>query len=136
MHSAPSLLRRFSRDSKGSAVVGFVLVTPLVIFAFLAVFELAMLGSTYIGLTTAVSQGARQAAILGESDYQAKKRVIELGNVHSLAISAEQITIRHFRQNSMAVIQVSARVEKRISFLNRVIALQSSALAIDEDEYK
>lgn len=136
MRFVQSLHHRILRDTQGSAVVGFVLVAPLIVLAFLAVFHLAMLGSAYIGLTTAVAEGSREAAVLGESDNQAKHRIIELARHHSLQLSPEQVTIRHVTQNEIAVVQVSVYANQTLSFLDRVVTLHSKAEVIDEDAYR
>ena len=136
MHCVRSLLRKFACDTNGSAVVGFVLTAPLVVIAFLAIFQLAMLGSAYIGLTTSVSEGARQSAVIGESDHLAERRVIDLAAQHSLHVSENQVVIAHLKRNGLALVRVTAQTNKRISFLNRDIALHSSVEVIDEDAYR
>ena len=75
------------RDDRGSAVVEFVFVAPLVVLLALAVLQVALLVHTRAILTAAAADGARAAALAGnDSAAGARRTELMLGrNVGALA---------------------------------------------------
>lgn len=90
-------------DDDGSAVVDFVLTSALVLFVFLAVFQLGLALHVRNTLVSCASEGARYGARAGSSPEQGAERAREL--------IAGSLSARHSEGVSTSVETTGAGVE-------------------------
>lgn len=106
---------RLVNDDRGSAVVEFVLVTPLVLLVALGVLQVALFLHVRTTLTAAAAEGARVAALHGSSLAAGERRVQA---VLDGSMSAGTVNSVRARRSVVDGLQIAAvTVEARMPLL-------------------
>ena len=135
MHCALSLLHKTHRETRGSALVGFVTVAPLIVIVSIAIIQSALLGLAHIGLMTAVQAGAQRASTLGGSDSQARSIVVSISHQHGLALVDSDVSVQHVTHGQVSYVTVSAHGSRWMTFIQRSVMLSATSREIDEERY-
>lgn len=119
-------------SDKGSGIVGFVIVAPLVVAFFIAIGQIAMLVADKSVLNSAAVIGARTASAADASLAEGRIAVLNVLASRSSGFKPESITITQVEHQG--VTYVSVLVTRRISipFLGRNFLMTGRARAIDE----
>jgi Flp pilus assembly protein TadG len=86
-------MRRHLRDDRGSAMVEFALVAPLLIGLALVVVQVALVLHVRTTLTAAAAEGSRAAAMAGSSVHMGEQRTraVLSGNVAESVIESVEV---------------------------------------------
>ncbi len=103
---------RAARGDRGSAVLEFVLVTPLVLLVALGVLQVALFLHVRTTLTAAAAEGARIAALHGSSLAAGERRVriVLDGSLSSGALDAVSARRQVVGGMPVAAVTVEARI--------------------------
>jgi Flp pilus assembly protein TadG len=106
------MLRRGACGDRGSAVLEFVLVTPLVLLVALGVLQVALFLHVRTTLTAAAAEGARVAALHGSSLAAGERRVRTVldGSLSSGALQGVSAQRQVVAGMPVAAVTVEARV--------------------------
>lgn len=126
MISRHRLARRLRDEDRGSAVVEFALVTPLVLVVALAVLQVILALHVRSTLTAAAAEGARAGALAGSGLGVAESRTREVLSGALGGSAAQRIQATRTRLDGMPVIRV--RVTARLPLLG---TLGPTALTVD-----
>jgi len=119
-------------SSRGSSIIGFVLVVPLVITVFIAVSQLVMFVADKSTVTSAALAGARDAsaadASLAQGIYTAQQILASKEYLsNSAKISASRQTY-----SGVDFVRMSVECELKVIWLNKVIHITSTSRSLDE----
>ncbi len=111
MHGNPTRVER----ERGSAVVEFALVAPLLVAVALAVMQIALTLHVRSTLTAAAAEGARVAALAGSQLSTGERRARELldGNLAASVVSSVHAT----RLVEHGIVMTRVRIEARLPLL-------------------
>jgi hypothetical protein len=103
---------------RGSAVVDFVLVSPMLVLVGVAVLQLVLALVVKTTLTTAAVEGARAAALAGSAPAMGEARVRQVlaGTVAEPSLVA--VDVHPEREDGVPV--MAARIEYRLPFLGLI----------------
>lgn len=124
-------LKKIACD-KGSGIVGFVLVTPLVVAIFIAVGQIAILVADKSVLNSAAVIGARTASAADASNADGRSAVLNVLASRGAAFTPESINITQVRNQGLTYISVSVTRKVEIPFLGREFLMTGRSRAIDE----
>ena len=120
------ILRTRLREDRGSAVVEFALVTPLLLLVALAVLQVTLALHVRSTLTAAAAEGARAGALAGSGLRVAEMRTREVLADALGGDAAQDIVASRERLNGVEVVRV--RVTARLPLLG---TLGPTALTVD-----
>jgi hypothetical protein len=120
------ILRTRLREDRGSAVVEFALVTPLLLLVALAVLQVTLALHVRSTLTAAAAEGARAGALAGSGLRVAEMRTREVLADALGGDAAQDIIASRERLDGVEVVQV--RVTARLPLLG---TLGPTALTVD-----
>lgn len=123
--------RNRNRDEQGSALVGFALVAPLVVFVFAVVIQIGGLFADRTTLVMATQAGARSAATWNASDTAGRIKAVSILQSRSLAKSST-VTVLHERRGTLRYVVVRATVVRTIPLLNITVRLSEQGRSLDE----
>lgn len=103
------------RSDRGSAIVDFVLVTPVLIAVGLAVLQVILVMHVRTVLTSAAAEGARAAALAGADSRAGERRAKSIIAETIAADSVERITVS--RQRSGGAVVLAVGIEARLPLL-------------------
>lgn len=98
-----------STNDRGSAVVEFVLVVPLIMLCFAAVAQVVLFAHVKATLVSAAAEGARAGANAGATTSQAIKRTQTALQSSAVGSSAGQVTARRITTSGNQVVEVRIR---------------------------
>ncbi len=107
------MLRRLALgDDRGSAVVEFVLIAPLLLFVALAVVQMALLMHVRASLVSAAAEGARAGSLAGADPAVGVTRAREIAerNSHSAVIDDVVATRESIDGLSVLTVRIDAEV--------------------------
>lgn len=118
----------------GSSVVGFVLVTPLLVSVFIAIGQIAMLVADKSVLDSAAAIGARAAAAADASNLSGRNAALAVLASRGDGFRPDSISVARERVNGIdyTVVTITHKVE--ISYLNQSVVLTARSRALDESE--
>ena len=99
-------LRDSARADRGSAVVEFVLVAPLIVLLACAVLQVALALHVRATLTSAAAEGARAAALAGADPDAGVRRARALLDQNIAAAVVQRITAQRSSVSGLPVIAV------------------------------
>lgn len=120
------ILRTRLREDRGSAVVEFALVTPLLLLVALAVLQVTLALHVRATLTAAAAEGARAGALAGSGLRVAEMRTREVLADALGGDAAQDIVASRERLDGVEVVRV--RVTARLPLLG---TLGPTALTVD-----
>ena len=103
------------RDDRGSAIVDFVLVAPLLIAVALAVLQVILAMHVRIVLTSAAAEGARAAALADADPGAGVRRARAIIDESIASSTVERITVRSALSGGMATMAVD--IEARLPLI-------------------
>jgi len=100
------------RDDRGSAIVEFVLVAPILIAVALAVLQIVIAMHVRTVLTAAAAEGARAAALAGADSHAGERRARAIIDETIASSSVEQISVHSMRSGGVSImaIDIDARL--------------------------
>lgn len=122
---------QFLHHDEGSSIVGFALIVPVVIGAFLAVLQIANIVSVKTTMAAAANSGARVAsaydATLSDGIYESRSRLENQGisEVNSIKIERKSV-------DGLTMVEVEIEKNYQIPWLGYTLVLRSAGLSIDE----
>jgi hypothetical protein len=119
-------------SDRGSGIVGFVLVAPLIVAIFIAIGQIAMLVADKSVLNSAAVIGARTASAADASNTDGRNAVLKVLASRGAGFKPEAIVITQVRNQGMTYISVSVSRKVAIPLLDREILMTGRARAIDE----
>jgi hypothetical protein len=119
-------------SNKGSGIVGFVLVAPLVVAVFIAIGQIAMLVADKGVLNSAAVIGARTASAADASNAEGRSAVREVLASRGSGFKPESITIAQIDNQGFTYISVTVTRRVEIPFLGRTFLMTGRARSIDE----
>lgn len=119
-------------SDRGSGIVGFVLVAPLIVAIFIAIGQIAMLVADKSVLNSAAVIGARTASAADASNTDGRNAVLKVLASRGAGFKPEAIVITQVRNQGLTYISVSVSRKVAIPLLDREILITGSARAIDE----
>ena len=103
------------RRDRGSAIVDFVLVAPVLIAVGLAVLQVILVMHVRTVLISAAAEGARAAALAGADSRAGERRARAIIAETIAAESVERITVR--RQISGGIVVMALEIDARLPLL-------------------
>lgn len=103
--------RTVTRAENGSAVVGFALVTPLLVLVAVAVLQVALVAHVRSVLVSAAGEGARAAALAGSSVSLGQARVRGLLSEGVADALVTEVDVRRLRVDGLPVMAVRIHAE-------------------------
>ena len=119
-------------SDRGSGIVGFVLVAPLIVAIFIAIGQIAMLVADKSVLNSAAVIGARTASAADASNTDGRNAVLKVLASRGAGFKPETIVITQVRNQGLTYISVSVSRKVAIPLLDREILMTGRARAIDE----
>jgi hypothetical protein len=119
-------------SDKGSSIVGFVLVAPLVVAIFIAIGQIAMLVADKSVLNSAAVIGARTASAADATNADGRNAALRVLASRGAGFSPDAIVISQVRNRGITYISVSVTRKVAIPLLDREILMTGQARAIDE----
>jgi hypothetical protein len=119
-------------SDKGSSIVGFVLVAPLVVAIFIAIGQIAMLVADKSVLNSAAVIGARTASAADATNADGRNAALRVLASRGAGFSPDAIVISQVRNQGITYISVSVTRKVAIPLLDREILMTGQARAIDE----
>lgn len=121
------------KDERGSAVVGFSLVAPLIALVFVGIVGVAAILGQRLVLGAAASSSARMAATLGATQGQARQQSDQV--LTSYSINPQDVSFRIWRGSQAGAPAVFVRLTKTmwIPWVNQQIVLEATSHRIDEN---
>ena len=132
MLSEVSRNRKELASDRGSGIVGFVLVAPLIVAIFIAIGQIAMLVADKSVLNSAAVIGARTASAADASNTDGRNAVLKVLASRGAGFKPETIVITQVRNQGLTYISVSVSRKVAIPLLDREILMTGRARAIDE----
>ena len=132
MLSEVSRNRKELASDRGSGIVGFVLVAPLIVAIFIAIGQIAMLVADKSVLNSAAVIGARTASAADASNTDGRNAVLKVLASRGAGFKPETIVITQVRNQGLTYIFVSVSRKVAIPLLDREILMTGRARAIDE----
>ena len=120
------------RSESGSSIVGFVLVTPLVITLFIAIGQIAMLVADKSVLNSAAVAGARVASAADASNTEGRSAALGVLASRGAGFVPESVTVTRVQVQGIRYVAVTVTRRASIPFLNRDLVLVGRARALDE----
>jgi len=117
---------------RGSGIVGFVLVAPLIVAIFIAIGQIAMLVADKSVLNSAAVIGARTASAADASNTDGRNAVLKVLSSRGAGFSPETIVITQARNQGLTYISVAVTRKVSIPLLDREFLMTGRARAIDE----
>jgi hypothetical protein len=119
-------------SDKGSGIVGFVLVAPLVVAIFIGIGQISMLVADKTVLNSAAVIGARTASAADASNADGRIAALDVLESRGSRFKPESIVITQIRNQGLTYVSVSITRKIEIPFLGREIFMTGRARAIDE----
>ena len=120
-------------DARGSAVIEFVLVAPILLLVTVAVVQLVMALMVRSTLASAAAEGARAAALSGATTKAAVSRVTEL--LHGSLADDGVVAVDARATVIDGIPAIEARIDYRLAFfgliLPAVLTVEGHALVED-----
>ena len=132
MLSEVSRSRNELASDRGSGIVGFVLVAPLIVAIFIAIGQIAMLVADKSVLNSAAVIGARTASAADASNTDGRNAVLKVLASRGAGFKPEAIVITQVRNQGLTYIFVAVSRKVAIPLLDREILMTGRARAIDE----
>lgn len=108
-------MKAWGRKDSGSAIVGFVLVAPLLIAVALAILQVILVMHVRTVLTSAAAEGARAAALAGADPRAGERRARAIIDETIASDSVERIVVR--RQMAGGTTIMALDIEARLPLL-------------------
>lgn len=125
-----ALYRSLRRD-RGSAVIGFALVAPLVVGVFIVVIQIGSVLADRATLSLAAQSGVRVASTLDGTNTQGRAKALSV--LHSRGMDANAVVrFQDERRGTMHYVVCTAVSHRHIAWLNREVSFTVKARAIDE----
>lgn len=119
-------------SEKGSGVVGFILVAPLIVTIFICVGQIAILVGDKSTLNSAAAIGARAASAADASNADGRSAVLDVLASRGSGFKPESIVISQIRNQELMFVVVSVTRKVEIPFLGKKFLITGRARAIDE----
>ena len=119
-------------SDRGSGIVGFVLVAPLIVAIFIAIGQIAMLVADKSVLNSAAVIGARTASAADASNTDGRNAVLKVLASRGAGFSPETIVITQVRNQGLTYISVAVTQKVSVPLLDREFLMTGRARAIDE----
>lgn len=119
-------------SERGSGVVGFVLVAPLLVAVFIAIGQIAMLVADKSVLDSAAVIGARTAGAADSSNEEGRSAVLKVLASRGSGFKPDSIVVKQVRNQGVTYVSVSVTQVFEIPLLGRKILMTGNARAIDE----
>ena len=132
MLCAPYLNRRSIFSDRGSALVDFILVVPVLISTFVAVGEITMLVHHRAVLTAALEQGVRAASVSNGSMAIGKARAQAVLKDHGVALDSVGITLK--REIADGAYFVTGTIERTESVFGTSVTIKARSRSLDESK--
>lgn len=104
----PSLRARL-RGDRGSAVVEFVVVVPMLLLLLLAVLQVALALHVRATVTAAAAEGARIAALSGGDSRVARARIDDALSTSLASGVVDSVAVARVRRDGVEVVEVEVR---------------------------
>ena len=122
----------FLGSDKGSGIVGFVLVAPLVVTTFIAIGQIAMLVADKSVLDSAAVIAARAASAADATSADGKAAALNVLRSRGSGFKTDSIVIKQVRDQGLEYVSVSVSRKVEIPFLGSQFVLTGNARTIDE----
>ena len=132
MLSEVSRSRNELASDRGSGIVGFVLVAPLVVAIFITIGQIAILVADKSVLNSAAVIGARTASAADASNADGRNAVLKVLSSRGAGFSPETIVITQVRNQGLTHISVAVTRKVSVPLLGREFLMTGRARAIDE----
>lgn len=126
-HRARHALHRWTRDERGTAIIEFAIIVPMLLVLVLAIIDFGRMMAVSGGLAAAVREGARYAATSanpsdGTQQSAIKSRVInEFQSFGGAALTTSNITIAVDNANANVTVSVANYTYQPITPVMRMI---------------
>ena len=124
-------LKNVGRD-KGSGVVGFVLVAPLLVGVFISVGQISMIAADKSAINSAATIGARAASAADASNLAGYRAATSVLASRGINFQDAKISISNQRIAGIDYVQVTVVRDIEIQFINKSISLSATSRSIDE----
>ena len=132
MLCVPSHSPKVLSDERGSAVVGFCAIAPLVTLVFVLIVQIATLCMDQVTLSMAANEGARAVATMYSTSADgvvAAKKVMKSRGAPGVDA---RFTAKQEKRGTVTYVIFTAQESFHIALLNRDISLSSTARVVDE----
>ena len=119
-------------SEKGSGVVGFVLVAPLIVTTFICIGQIAILVADKSTLNSAAAIGARTASAADGSNSDGRNAVLDVLASRGSGFKPESIEISRIRNQGLTYVVVTVTRKVDVPFLRQKLLITGRARAIDE----
>ena len=121
-------------SDRGSQVIGFSLVAPLLIYVAVAAMQLSELAIDKVTVVTAAHSAARSVAASGASQSQALLIAKRFLDTHGLSDCGSGVLFRRFQTSGINFVEVHIKQCVRVDSFNRDVQLDAVARAVDESK--
>jgi len=145
MHFVRSPLRKLSacnfvtkgkqkcvQDERGSQIVGFALVAPLIIYVAIAAMQLTAIAVDKVTVATAAHTAARTYGTRGGSEHLARVSADRYLKTNGLTSCGNAFAFKRSKVSGTHLVEVRVTQCLRLSAFNRTVQLVSIARSIDE----
>lgn len=122
---------KFQDSDRGSGVVGFVLIAPLLVLLFVSVGQIAMLVADKSVLNSAAVIGARTASAADSTNSFGRSAALAILSSRGAKFNGN-ISMTREQVKGISYVQVTISREVMINILNRSITISATARAVDE----
>ncbi len=124
--------RKLLADDRGSAVVGFCAIAPLLTFVFVLIVQIATLCMDQVTLSMAANEGARATSTMFSSSADGVASAQKVMKIRGARGKDSRFTAKQQKRGTVTYVIFTAQESFHISLLNRDIVLSATARVIDE----
>lgn len=132
MLCAPFPNRKVLAEERGSAVVGFCAIAPLLTFVFVLIVQIAALCMDQVTLSMAANEGARATSTMFSSSADGIAAANKVMKIRGARGEKTRFTAKQQKRGTLIYVVFTAQESFHISLLNRDILLSATARAVDE----
>lgn len=124
--------RKLLADDRGSAVVGFCAIAPLLTFVFVLIVQIATLCMDQVTLSMAANEGARATSTMFSSSADGVASAQKVMKIRGARGKDSRFTAKQQKRGTVTYVIFTAQESFHIPLLNRDIVLSATARVIDE----
>ncbi len=132
MLCVPSRNRKALADERGSAVVGFCAIAPLLTFVFVLIVQIATLCMDQVTLSMAAHEGARATSTMFSSSADGVSAADKVMKMRGARGENTRFSVKQQKRGTLMYVMFTAQESFHISLLNRDILLSATARVVDE----
>jgi hypothetical protein len=119
-------------NERGSQVVGFALVAPLLVTLAVALFQIVGIGICKVSLAAATREAAHLAALKGSSNYLVMRSASDYWKPSGLRSCGKSSSTKRMKSSGISFVVVQVQQCLEIPILNKRVNLITTVRELDE----